>query len=742
MLIVKILYKLCKKSVTIKKTNDRYVLPFQMDFHQFLTQFFHFLTCNYLKYVNLITISCKEYMKPGNPGSRRKKIILYYVMGVVLPGIILGYMAFRGIRNDQALRERESHRKLETNSQTFFSEIDTHLASFMGEQSADSIIYSTKFYDPSILILFEKDSMGIKKLKAHQLLYLPEELLANESDRFNPSALFKECQRLEFAEHRYADALSLYKERIIRTTNPEVKIEALVASARLYNKMNQPEKAKTTYEEIREDYRGNLLNGQIPVALMAGLEIMKINRAMGEEDEVKDNLQKSLSFLLNPSCEYNAEQFDMFFQAFQEIQKEPDDYIDSLFRKLEIRKERTKYLIWFLEEPNLAATSGYNQYKRGGYKTFSIPVNSGELQAIYLATENQNGFETGMVIDFQVYMQSVANNILKKIDPDSIINAKIEDMNGDLILSRIITEETGYLSFPFPDYLPKWTLLLSENRPDFMATLMKAGSGIYLFAFILIVLFMLLGFVFILYTLNIELRLNKLKSEFISNVSHELKSPLTSIRMMTEMLYHNRVENDDRKAEYYAAMLEESEHLSHLIDNILDFSRIDEDRKKYDFVDLNPDILIREFLKSIHEMIRETGFEINYNGPNKVSEIRADRNAILQVLYNLVDNAIKFSGNSRKVEIHLVSNDDEMELSVKDYGTGISFKDQEKIFERFYRCRESQQSGIRGSGIGLTIVKKIVEDHGGYMTLDSMPGEGSEFTVRLPLNGTQRAKSY
>ena len=79
---------------------------------------------------------------------------------------------------------------------------------------------------------------------------------------------------------------------------------------------------------------------------------------------------------------------------------------------------------------------------------------------------------------------------------------------------------------------------------------------------------------------------------------------------------------------------------------------------------------------------------------------------------------------------------------MKDYGTGISFKDQEKIFERFYRCRESQQSGIRGSGIGLTIVKKIVEDHGGYMTLDSMPGEGSEFTVRLPLNGTQRAKSY
>jgi signal transduction histidine kinase len=247
---------------------------------------------------------------------------------------------------------------------------------------------------------------------------------------------------------------------------------------------------------------------------------------------------------------------------------------------------------------------------------------------------------------------------------------------------------------------------------------------------------MLLGFVFILYTLNVELRLNKLKSEFISNVSHELKSPLTSIHMMTEMLHHKRVENEERKAEYYSAMLEDSEHLSHLIDNILDFSRIDEDRKKYEFIDLDLDKLIREFIKSIQEMIRESGFEISYSCPDKVSVIRADRNAFLQVLYNLVDNAIKFSGTSRKIDINLVYMDNEIQLSVKDYGIGISMKDQEKIFERFYRVLESQRSGIRGSGIGLTIVKKIVEDHGGYLALDSRPGKGSMFIVRIPVGGT------
>jgi len=675
-------------------------------------------------------------MKPAKPGARRKRIILYYFAGVVLPGIILGYMAFRGIRNDQAIRDRDNLKKLENNSQTFFFEIDTDLGRFMDEQTSDSIIYGTKKFDPSVLVLFVKDSTGSKKLIRHQLLYPPAELLPGEPDRLNNSSLLKEGQRLEFAEQRYSDALGFYQDRIFKTTDPKEKKAALVASARLYKRLNQPEKAKAIYEKIQADYKGKLLNGQIPLALLTGLEIMKINRALEEEGEMKINLQKSLELLLHPECEYDANQFEMFFHSFKEINNNPDDSIDSLVSRLEEKRARTEYLIWFLGEPNLIATNDNKHYENIGILTYGIPVNSGELQAMYLSSVNKDGIQSGMVIDFPVYLRSVSGKLISNIDPDSSINAKIEDMNGDTVFSRVIAEETGYLTFPFPENLPPWKLLLSDNRPGFISTLLKAGSGIYLFAFILIVLLMLLGFVFIIYSLNVELRLNKLKSEFISNVSHELKSPLTSIRMMTEMLHHKRVETETHKAEYYSAMLEESEHLSHLIDNILDFSRIEENRKKYELIDLDLDKLTREFLKSIREMIRVTGFEISYDCSEKVPFIRADRDAILQVMYNLVDNAIKFSGTSRKIDINLVLMGNEIQLSVEDFGTGIPIEDQDKIFERFYRCRESQRSGIRGSGIGLTIVKKIVEDHGGYLTLESRPGEGSTFTVRIPIQGT------
>ncbi len=662
-------------------------------------------------------------MKPTNPGSRRKKIILYYTLAVVLPGIILGYMAYRGIHNDQALREKESRRNLEMESQAFFAAIDSSFVQFIPKKD-----------DPSLLAMFVKDTGGTKKLITHKLLYLPAELLTAQPEQLSPPANIEEGLRLEFIDRRFSEALRFYQNKILKTTNPAEKIPALVASARLYNKMHQPDGAKALYYEIRKDYTGCLLNGQIPVGLMASLEILKINKDIGKQDEKRNNSLQYLELLLHPPCEYDKNQFDLFYQSFKAIIPETDAVIDSLFAELDTQRARTDYLIRILSEPDLITTSGNNHYKGGKNGVSSIPIYSDELTAVYLSQDKNEDEQIGIVIDFQAYLKSRSEKLIQKFDPNSSVNVKIEDNNGRLIFSRVIKEEAAYLSFPFPENLPQWKLLLSENKPGFIATLFKAESGIYLYIFILIALLMVLGFVFTIYTLNEELRLNKLKSEFISNVSHELKSPLTSIRMMTEMLHRNRVQTEERKSDYYAVMLEESERLSHLIDNILDFSRMDDDRKKYDFIDLNLDELLLKFLESTRERLPEPGFDIRYNRPDRVPIIQADKNAILQVLYNLVDNAIKFSGTSRQIDINLFYKEDELLLCVKDYGIGISSIDQERIFERFYRGDEPQRMGIRGSGIGLTIVKKIMEAHKGRLTLESKPGEGSTFCVHLLLS--------
>jgi two-component system phosphate regulon sensor histidine kinase PhoR len=207
--------------------------------------------------------------------------------------------------------------------------------------------------------------------------------------------------------------------------------------------------------------------------------------------------------------------------------------------------------------------------------------------------------------------------------------------------------------------------------------------------------------------------------------------------MMTEMLHSKRVSSEERKSEYYSVMLEETEHLSHLIDNILDFSRLEDERKKYHYEDQDLIELLERFLDSIGERLREAGFTVRFDHPSQVPFIRADKDALHQVFYNLVDNAIKYSGNSRQVDISLVVRDEEVLVSVKDYGIGISRSDQEKIFERFYRSEDPQTKDVKGSGIGLTIVKKIVEAHRGHLTLESRPGKGSTFCIHLPISNNK-----
>jgi signal transduction histidine kinase len=672
-------------------------------------------------------------MKPTNSGPRRKKILLYYIMAVMLPGIILAYMAYRGIRNDKALREKESRRRLEMNSQAFFAAVDSSLVTFINEHIIDSLLPKLKKCDPSLLAFFVKDAGGSKRLITHQLLYLPADMITVGSEQLSQSIKLKEGIRLEFIEKCYPEALRFYQNKMIKTTNPAEKIQALVASARLYNKMNQHGKAKALYYEILNVYPGSLLNGQIPIGLIAGLEILKINKTYGEHEEIRNNSRQCLELLLHPPSEYDETQFDMFFQSLKEIIPKTDPVIDSLFSKLDIQRARTEYIIQIINESNLIANNNKNFYKNSNYWMSIVPFVSDELSALYLSWENRSSLQRGIVIDFPVYIRSVSDRLIKNLDPDYSINIKIEDNDGKLIFSKVHKEEPGYLYFLFPENLPKWKLLINENKPGFISTLLKEGSGIYLFIFILIALLMVLGFLFTIYSLNMELRLNKLKSEFISNVSHELKSPLTSIRMMTEMLYHNRVLSEERKHEYYSTMLEESEHLSHLIDNILDFSKMDDDRKKYDFIDLDMNELLIKFLESFRERLPEPGFDIRYNPPDRVPVIRADKNAILQVFYNLIDNAIKFSGTSRQIDVSLFPGVDTLLFCVKDYGIGISSKEQEKVFDRFYRGDEPQRLGIKGSGIGLAIVQKIIVAHKGLMTLESKPGEGSTFCVHIPI---------
>jgi signal transduction histidine kinase len=241
------------------------------------------------------------------------------------------------------------------------------------------------------------------------------------------------------------------------------------------------------------------------------------------------------------------------------------------------------------------------------------------------------------------------------------------------------------------------------------------------------------GIVLMYRNVSRELALAKLKSDFVSNVSHELRTPLALIRLYAETLELGRISNPAKHQEYYEIIRKESERLTSLINNILDFSRIEAGKKEYSFRETDVADLVRSTLESYRFEIEQNGFHFEQKIASNVPPLQVDREAIARSLLNLVNNAVKYSANEKYLGVHLYHRDGLVNLEVVDHGIGIPPKEQPKIFEKFYRVGDPLVHNTKGSGLGLSLVRHIVEAHGGEVRVESAPGRGSKFIITLPV---------
>jgi signal transduction histidine kinase len=230
-----------------------------------------------------------------------------------------------------------------------------------------------------------------------------------------------------------------------------------------------------------------------------------------------------------------------------------------------------------------------------------------------------------------------------------------------------------------------------------------------------------------------ELALAKLKSDFVSNVSHELRTPLALIRLYAETLELGRLSNPGKRQEYYEIIRKESERLTSLINNILDFSRIESGKKEYSFRETDVADLVRSTLESYRFEIEQNGFQFEQKIDSDLPQVCVDREAIARSLLNLVNNAVKYSATEKYLGVNLYRHNSDLNLEVIDHGIGIPTKEQPKIFEKFYRVCDPLVHDTKGSGLGLSLVRHIVQAHGGEVAVESEPGQGSKFIITLPV---------
>jgi two-component system, OmpR family, phosphate regulon sensor histidine kinase PhoR len=288
------------------------------------------------------------------------------------------------------------------------------------------------------------------------------------------------------------------------------------------------------------------------------------------------------------------------------------------------------------------------------------------------------------------------------------------------------------VTVPFTETMDMWSVRISESSADVARVIKKKRliDSLFIGGSVAV---MLAGLLVLVLAIRRERRANELKSEFISNVSHELKTPLSIISMFGEMLANGRTKGPEQSTEYAEIIWRESVRLGRLIDNVLDFAKIDRGKGVYEFVETDVGEVVDRAVDLVGRRLTMAEMTIDVEIEPELPLVKLDANAFTLAVMNLIDNATKYAADGKRIKLELKRQGDRIVLSVQDWGQGIDVQEQEQIFERFYRARAVRLKQIRGSGIGLALVRHIARAHHGDVSVESTPGGGSTFRIWLPV---------
>jgi len=324
---------------------------------------------------------------------------------------------------------------------------------------------------------------------------------------------------------------------------------------------------------------------------------------------------------------------------------------------------------------------------------------------------------------------------------DEICIAILDDNAKPVAFSRSKFQSSWkrpFVATEIGDALPHWEVAAYLADP---AALTRAACIANITIGLLIavlVLAIITGSWLIVSNLNSELTLARQKTDFVSNVSHELKTPITSIRMFSELLAEGRVTDSTKQRSYLKIITAETARLTRLINNVLDFSRMERGEKKYNFQPCDLTDIVHSTAETFRPHLEASGFKFDCELTPASISVRGDADALSQIIVNLLSNAEKYSNGGKEITLQLAQKQSPLphaEIRILDRGSGVPRGSEEKVFEKFYRAHDSLSSGIQGSGLGLTIARQIARAHGGDVVCEQREGGGSCFSLRIPLTG-------
>ena len=636
-------------------------------------------------------------------GARRGLLILFATV-VAVPAATLVFLGVRLLQQDRELAHQRRTEILEQASERAVRALDDDVAAIRRRLSDPSWHFPEAPPGSAYVEIAQND---VRAVPGSSLAYYPVVSGMPEP----PAAVFRELEAAEFKAQDLPKALDLSR-RLARSTAPPVRAGALLREARLLRKTGRAADALPVYGALAR-YTSVSIDGW-PADLVARRARCLLLKEPGQGAELRQE-----AAALDADLEAGRWRLDQ--ESYRYVSSQLDEWLGAARRPRADREDLAAATDWLYRQLTGTSTAGMSS---SGARALAIDgrtvtivwgFEQGALRAFLGGQEHLNGMWLAQARS-AAYPATVA--LLAATDP----GAPRSPVAAGQLTSRRSAADSG---------LP-WTLVVTLGR-DVDAGRFESRRRMLLAGLAAILVLVAAGSFFVVRSRNREIALATLQADFIAAVSHEFRTPLTALRQFNALLDEADDLTPEKRRLYYQAQARATERLHLLVESLLDFGRMEAGKRPYTLQRVDAGALVRDVAQEFQREIEGRGFELRCSVEPGEHPVDADTEALARALWNLLDNAVKYSADERRIDVSVGRTPGEVSISVRDHGIGIPAGDQQRIFEKFVRLDAATSRSIKGSGIGLAMVQHIVAAHGGTLRVASVEHEGSTFTILLPL---------
>ena len=610
----------------------------------------------------------------------------------VASAVTFGWAGWEMLRQESAAEEQRERERLENRADRAVQTIERVLGEV--DQQLDARIAAPRAAHPATLgLVLVFDERSIQPVSPSVLVFYPVLSAPPEP----PESLFTAAETDEFQRHALAQSADTYR-RLARSPDRVVRAASLVRLARVLRQLNQGDAALEVYQEMARLEDVQVIGA--PAALVGRDGEMRLLEQLGRHEDA-DVLARALQQdLATGRWAITSGQYEHFAAEAARVsgREIPHDH-----RLAAAQAVADFWNAW----RGTPSPRGRMLVGPAGNRHFVAWRSGGAVSAAWAIPLDH------VLARIPVEVRQGISFIEGKGASSAVRN------RTQLSVVRTSTD-TG---LPFSVQATSGNALAQY---EFMSR-----GRLVVAALSVMLAFLLAASYFIGRAVRREVALARLQADFVSAVSHEFRTPLASMRQLSEMLEEGRVLSDARRQEYYGSLAAESRRLQRLVENLLEFGKLEAGPRPYHIEPVDPRALMESAVADFLSQLGRSDCRIELSGGTTEAPVLADRHAITLVLQNLLDNAVKYSGG-RSVRLCCEPEGDRIAFSVSDEGPGISVEDQDRIFQKFVRGASAAATNVKGTGVGLAMVKLIVSGHGGEIRVNSEPDAGSTFTVVLP----------